>query len=121
MDALSTIVVAALATWQLVDVIHHSVIARPIRLWAQAAVDSGGRLALVGKAIQCPYCLSHWVAGACVLALISPLSPLFRFLALILAAVRLANLANDLVSPYSHPPRANDAESSDPPPSEATA
>jgi hypothetical protein len=108
MDALGNIIVAALATWQLVDVIHHAKIAYPIRQWALAAADSGGRWAFVGKMISCPYCLAHWVALAFVLALASPLSPVLKLVAMALAVTRLANIGNDLLKQIDLTPKADD-------------
>jgi hypothetical protein len=114
MDALGNILVAALATWQLVDIIRHAAIAAPIRLWAQAAADSGGRWAFVGKLLLCPYCLSHWVAAAFVLALASPLSPVLKLIALTLAVTRLANIGNDLLKNIELTPKADVESEPDP-------
>lgn len=96
MAAIVVVLLAALATWQAVEVIHHAQIAQPIRTWARDAAAAGGVWAFFGKAIECPFCLSHWVALTMVVVL-SPQSSLFMWALMTLAAARLANVANDVI------------------------
>ena len=64
MTFLLSCVVATLATWSLTDIYFYSVFFDGVRERAGSWVESKSRWkALLGYGLQCPYCLSHWVAG----------------------------------------------------------
>lgn len=113
---MTPLIVAALATWQAVEVWTHSEIMAYRRAWVEAR---GGRLAgLMG----CPWCLSVWVAGLAWTVLVAPEHPpaptpawpeaclaavrvACRWFVYVLAVSRLANLGNDLTHDYCRTPR----------------
>lgn len=106
MQALSATVLIALAVWQAVEVLRHAEIARRVRVWAWAATASQWRVArFFGKVLLCPFCLSHWVA-----LLLVCLWCVCSWPVILLAAVRLANVGNDLVGDRCRTPRANTGE-----------
>ena len=99
---------AALAVWQIVDVVHHSVIARPFRLaTADWPERSEPLLQFAGKLLSCPYCFSHWVALVVVLA---SFSNTLWLLCTVLAVTRLANLGNDLAYAWDRTPKVNEED-----------
>lgn len=97
-----TLIVSAVATWQVVEIWRHS------SLFA----DCRARLELfnnyLSNLLLCPWCLSVWVGfGFTALAVTSdltqstlPLIPAFAF-----SVSRLANLANDYFHRYTRTPR----------------
>jgi hypothetical protein len=87
------LIVAALATWQIIEIWHHSLLFAGRR----AVVETWtGKL---GELLVCCFCLSPWVALLCVLILQSQGTGLVVWFAkaviMALAAARLANLGND--------------------------
>ncbi len=109
---LFTLILMALAVWQTVEVIHHSELFNGTRVLAGYIADQPLQMKLeldwrifIAKMYLCPFCLSHWVAIFYALMLVSPLSGLISWWLLILSAVRLANLGNDLASNYTKTPR----------------
>jgi hypothetical protein len=90
---LFTLIVAALATWHIVEVWHHGSI---FASW-RARVDLWE--GFFGELLRCPFCLSVWVAGLSTgwFFLTSAVGydvlawPLYLF-----AVARLANLGNDV-------------------------
>lgn len=112
------IIMASLAVWQIVEIIHHSVLAVPLREWAGRTVsadsDWSHPLSFVAHALGCPFCLSNWVAGAVTLCWISRLHysvPLWLVCAF--ATARLANLGNDLTYSYGRTPKLDEEEDDD--------
>jgi hypothetical protein len=96
---MTNLLVIALATWQAVEVWHHSALfARPRdRLTAGAG--------FLARVLGCPWCLSVWIAAlATAIVLVRPwgVSVLWP-----LAGSRLANLASDLSHPWCRTPRAD--------------
>lgn len=99
------------ATWQAVEIWHHSAIMATPRAYAQTIEGFLGRL------LTCPYCLSVWVGG--VFALLGTVALLLcagghvlaALLVLlpsqVLAVSRLANLFNDLSRPFCRTPKEN--------------
>lgn len=106
------IIVAALATWQIVEIWHHSFLLAPLRsrteLWENK----------LGELLGCPYCLSVWVAFLCVGGLwlgdvgnTEWYSFLFDGISLVIhgfAVSRLANLGNDFFHPKCRTPKSSD-------------
>ncbi len=105
------LIIAALATWQTVEIWHHSALMALPRSHAQL-IDG-----FVGKLLTCPFCLSVWVGGFFiasasvsvvllekhyVIAGVLLLSP-----ANTLALSRLANVANDLMYHQTRTPKEN--------------
>lgn len=122
MTLFAQLIVAALATWQAVEVWHHS------SLFASKRADYEARGGFLADLLGCPYCLSVWVGlAAAALLRLGPLdfaapgslgwllvqhavSTSLRFLELCvwaLAVSRLANLGNDLAYPFCRTPRHN--------------
>jgi len=92
------LLIAALATWQVVEIWHHSLLMAPLR--ARTEMWTGK----LGELLACPWCLSVWVGFGCGAAL----STGYRGLYVILfgfACSRLANLANDLTHSHCRTPR----------------
>lgn len=118
------IVIAALATWQAVEIWHHSVLLAPWRAITELWENK------LGELLACPYCLSVSVAwlntGVLMVAdyrLVARLQPylcselqtglqflLALFVLLIhgLAVSRLANLGNDVFKPFCLTPHPED-------------
>ncbi len=61
------LVVAALATWQAVEIWRHSNLMAPLRARAELREDK------LGELLGCPFCLSVWVGAAACLAMWVPL------------------------------------------------
>jgi len=97
------LIVAALATWQLVEIWHHSLLTAPLRSRAEMWKGKPGEL------LTCPFCLSVWVAACCVLVLRFAGEGLAGRLSVIviytLAVSRLANLGNDFFKQYDRTPK----------------
>lgn len=97
-----TLVISAIATWQIVEIWHHSSLFANFRARLELFDNYLSNLLL------CPWCLSVWVGfGFTALAVTSdltqsnlPLIPAFAF-----SVSRLANLANDYFSKYCRTPR----------------
>jgi len=87
--------VAALATWEIVEIWHHSLLFAPLRARTELWVNK------VGELLGCPFCLAPWVALLSVLVLIAPewcgwsIWPGLKVILYSLAVARLANLGND--------------------------
>ena len=118
--SLTTLLLSGLAVYQIVQVLHHSELSIPLRRWALKRIRGEGLLVdqdflgFVAKAIACPFCLSHWVAGAASLVIVlSGLLPSpaarggafsfwatlpFVWLILTFASAALANLINNILA-----------------------
>ena len=98
------LIVAALATWQALEIWHHSSI---MASWRARTELWGGRL---GELTRCMFCMSPWAAAA-VLILSGwwswPGESLTRLAVWALAVARLANLGNDLGYAICRTPRHN--------------
>lgn len=106
---------AALATNQAVETIHHGSLFVGLRRWARRVADSP--LALpeerwVGKLVSCPFCLAHWVAAAIVaLVALGRLAGWVFFLPIAwLAVVWLARWLNDVLYPWNRMHGSDDEE-----------
>jgi len=102
---IALVIIAALATWQAVEIWRHSSIMAGFR--ASVETWQPGRLQ---ELLQCPFCLSVHVALFCVIALIMPcvIGPVGYVVAIPVAALavaRLANLGNDVFRRYCRTPR----------------
>jgi hypothetical protein len=108
MDAINVVLVA-LATWQLTELLHHSELTLPFRRWTAGSTQTGVQRSLFARGFNCPFCLSHWVAAAVLLSLfwddLTGFGPLGKYLVWCLAAVRLANLGNDLAYERTRTPK----------------
>lgn len=99
---LAGLAITALATWELVEIWHHSGLTAGLRARAQCWDDWKGEL------LGCPFCLSVWVAAALVLlAEVPGATWIAPRAALALAGARLANLGNDLAHAHCRTPRAD--------------
>lgn len=113
--SMTDLIVAALATWQIVEIWHHSA----LFVNSRAAVENWENK--IGQLLSCPFCLSPYAAAAvlCCLTLRVPTSGLASWLAIFLsyvvllaqaaihafAVARLANLGNDFFYTYCRTPR----------------
>lgn len=110
---IATLLVAGLATWQIVEVWHHSSLMATWRARTQLWENK------LGELLGCPFCLSVWVgllaatvgllplpaadgvlAGLCLLLLGAA-----KLVVLGFAVARLANLGNDLTHKWCRTPR----------------
>jgi len=100
-----TSIIAALATWQIVEIWHHSLLMAPLRARTEMWVNK------IGELLSCPFCLSIWVALFCVAVLSLAEYGLAGRCGSIaihaLAVSRLANLGNDFFKQHSLTPKAS--------------
>lgn len=96
---LESVIVIGLAVSQVVEVVRHSKLTLPLRRWALNAAPRGGFRGFVAGALGCAFCFSHWVSGAFTVLLILALWQCWyiQALAVLFAAVRVANLTNDIL------------------------
>ena len=102
--------VAVLATWQIIETWHHSLLFAGLRARVELWDSKWGEL------LGCPFCLSPWIALLSVLVLILPswlqisACPviLLRLIWYAFAVSRLANLCNDIAHNLSRTPRSFD-------------
>ena len=96
-------IVTALATWQIVEIWHHSLL---FANWRSITEMWDNKL---GELLGCPWCLSVWVGFISVSALrftsLSLIGPGIEIVLYGFAASRLANLGNDLFKSYCRTPR----------------
>ena len=99
--------IAVLATWQIIEIWHHSLLFAGLRARAELWENK------LGELLGCPFCLSPWVAvlsagvllvpawlqisGWCVLTL--------RLIWYAFAISRLANICNDIAHNTSRTPK----------------
>ena len=105
---LTEILIAFLATWEAIEIWHHSVI---MAGWRARAELTEGRL---HSLLTCPFCMAPWVAWFFVAVMLCTrywlglemgwpiLLPVYG-----LAVARLANLGNDVFHAWCRTPRAN--------------
>jgi hypothetical protein len=111
MDTLTHLIILGLAVWQTVETLHHSELFYGWREVANEIVDQKQGLVspdlglFAAKAYSCPYCLAHWVAILYAALLYTPLHGVVSWWSLALAAVRIANIGNDLVGDRCRTPR----------------
>lgn len=88
------IVVAALATWQIIEIWHHSLLMAPLRSITEMWENR------LGELLSCPFCLSPWVGLICIFSLSLADYGLVGWAIGLpvqaFAVARLANLGNDL-------------------------
>lgn len=98
------VIIAALATWQIIEIWHHSLLFAPIRSITDCWQNK------LGELLSCPFCLSPWVAAICLLGLQEfGFASLFtQGLVYIFAVSRLANLGNDVFKIWNLTPKVTD-------------
>tara|TARA_Y100000004_G_scaffold183199_1_gene230757 strand:+ start:461 stop:790 length:330 start_codon:yes stop_codon:yes gene_type:complete len=97
------LIIAALATWQIVEIWHHSsLMAGPrslVEMWDNK----------LGELLSCPFCLSPWVALICVSCLeiqeYGFAGQAAGVVIMAFAASRLANLCNDYFRKVNRTPK----------------
>lgn len=108
MDVVADVLIAGLATWQIVEVLHHSKLTLPLNTWASKTASAGGLRGFIAYLIRCPFCMSHWVAAAVVLQLVGSRAgwwPYTEYVVWAFAVARLANLGNDLTYELNRGPK----------------
>ena len=106
---IQTLIIAALAIWQVVNIWSYS------ELFATQRASLEARDGFFSRLLRCPFCLSNWVSAfvVCTLAASEAL-PVFGLdvcgtiaavPAQIFAAARLANLCNDFFKFWDRTPR----------------
>ena len=105
---MTNLILASLATWQIVEIWHHS----SIMAGARARVETWSNS--IADLLGCPFCLSVWVAlgSTAVLHLDAPAGTIWAALVGLLklpiwafAVSRVANLGNDLTRKYCRTPK----------------
>ena len=100
-----SLIVAALATWQIVEIWHHSLLTAPFRARTEMWTNK------IGELLSCPFCLSVWVALLCVVVLSMAEYGLAGWCGSIavhaFAVSRLANLGNDFFKQCTLTPKAS--------------
>lgn len=108
--------VAVLATWQIVEIWHHSLLFAGLRARTELWDNK------LGELLGCPFCLCPWVALLSAVVLILPTwlhitnwnIVILRVIWYAFAISRLANVSNDLVHKISRTPKPFEDFSSDP-------
>lgn len=105
---LASLLVAALAGCQAVETWHHGSLFRGVRSWLWTVRNDEKRWWLARKSAElltCPFCLSHWTCAAAVVAMfLTDWDSSWRLPVYGLAAVRLAQLLNDISHPLTRSP-----------------
>ena len=99
--------VAVLATWQIIEIWHHSLLFASLRARTELWENK------LGELLGCPFCLSPWVALFSTLILILPTwlhitgwhTVVLRVIWYAFAISRLANISNDLAHKISRTPK----------------
>jgi hypothetical protein len=98
------LIVAALATWQIVEIWHHSLLMAPLRSRTEMWDNK------LGELLVCPFCLSVWIGLFCTAGLYCAyLGTPAQVLSVVIhafAVSRLANLGNDYFKPCCLTPKA---------------
>ncbi len=97
---ITNLVIAAIAGWQAVETWHHGSIFGGPKAWLWVYRENKDR-SWVGRKIAelltCPFCLSHWTCTAAVLVmLLTEGNSAWKLPVYCLAAIRVAQLLNDL-------------------------
>jgi len=97
------IVIAALATWQIIEIWRHSLLMAPLRAVTEMWVNK------IGELLSCPFCLSPWVGLACITSLTFQSYGFaglwFSLFVKAMAVARLANLGNDFFKAWTLTPK----------------
>jgi hypothetical protein len=97
------LIVAALATWQIIEIWHHSRLLAPLRARTEMWINK------LGELLGCPFCLSPGIAllcGACLsLGEYGLVGRCGNVIVYAFAAARLANLGNDFFKQYNLTPK----------------
>lgn len=99
------LLLSTLSTWCCVEVLHHSQFFSRFRAYIEAR---GG---FINDLVSCPYCLSHWIgAGVSAISIVVFESTLSAgtvglWFLIWTAAVRCANLLNDVTHSSCRTPR----------------
>ncbi len=96
------LLIAALATWQIVEIWHHSTLMAPLRARTEMWQNK------LGELLSCPWCLSVWVGLVCgVVLAFADASWASRVGSVVIhgfAISRLANLGNDVFKSFCRTP-----------------
>lgn len=101
---MSVIIIAGLATWQIVEIWHHSMLLAPLRSRTEMWDNK------LGELLGCPFCLSVWI-GWLTLTILNVADSRLAFLNILiqgLAVSRLANLGNDVFKSFCRTPSTAD-------------
>ncbi|GHT31862.1 hypothetical protein FACS1894214_3490 [Planctomycetales bacterium] len=94
-DVLIKVLIAGVASWAVVDLLHHSYITG----WIRAVVNKLPLNTALYVGTHCPYCYGFWVSAVCVFAMLGQI-PLTLFewgayVIMVFAAWKLSNILND--------------------------
>jgi len=96
------LVIAALATWQIVEIWQHSTLMAPLRARTEMWQNK------LGELLSCPWCLSVWIGMLCgALLTTADIVQASRVGSVVIygfAISRLANLGNDVFKSYCRTP-----------------
>lgn len=97
------LIVAALATWQIIEIWHHSLLMSPLRARTEMWDNK------LGELLGCPFCLSPWIGLLCMIGLsVAEFGLVGRGVSVLIhafAVARLANLGNDVFKRYCLTPK----------------
>ena len=95
---IANVIILGLAASQVVEVVRHSKLSLPLRIWAADVAPLGGFRGFIAQVISCPFCFSHWVSSGFTLLLLVSLWGYWpaQAMAIVFAATRVANLSNDI-------------------------
>ena len=93
------LIVVVLGAWGMVEWLRHDI--RVIDLIERLATHQNRISQFVVRVYRCGFCLSHWVAGLCLVCMFIPLG---WILPSFFAVVRVANLLNDLTYAFNRSP-----------------
>jgi len=100
---LMSILIASLATWQIVEIWHHSSLFASLRSIVEMWENK------IGDLLSCPFCLSVWVSLVCIIGLqcenLGLAGLAFSVIIKTFAVARLANLGNDFFKKWTRTPK----------------
>ncbi len=106
------LVIAVLATWQIVETLRHGSNFRGLRRWGNQHLESRWPIRIAAKLAICAFCQSHWAPVFVLFALFYGSSNITarcaEFVTVSLAITRMTQLLNDLSHGYSRSPPADE-------------
>ncbi len=88
--SVTTLAIAAFATWEIIEIWHHSALFASWR--ARIELWDGRVTGKLNQLLGCPFCMAPWTALVCLLLL---MLPILWIIPTVFASARAANLLND--------------------------